>query len=126
MSETLPITVHVDADPGITNAPYWVIIDPERFKRDIKNHLEGEELESIDRIDNDELMSLMCLSFRGPFFSRAEAESAFKMTVHCNYFTKAAEIYCLSGSSNPQYTKAYKEALAAATDSVAADSGAET
>lgn len=44
MSETLPITVHVDADPGITNAPYYVITgdattkdDPMEKKMKIEN-----------------------------------------------------------------------------------------
>lgn len=37
MSNTLPITVHIATDIGIgiTNAPYWFIIDPERFKKDV-------------------------------------------------------------------------------------------
>ena len=85
MCETLPIIVHVDADPGITNAPYYVIIDPERFKKDVRQLLNGEEVASIDELGNDDLLTLMGASFRGPFFSHDEAEKALAdSTCKCN------------------------------------------
>lgn len=70
-----------------TDCPYWLIIDPEQMLKPRANIV---------------AMNMIY----GLFFSREEAEEELK---NKNYFySKRAEVWCLSGNRSKQYSDVFK------------------
>ena len=111
---TMPIIIHAATDRRLaeqmTNAPWVVIIDPEKIKQRLVEHMDNYELESVTDIDDEDLMSIIMSLVRGPFFSVDAAEKAMRKVKHCCYMGEAAQMYCVSGWPNPEYEQAYKAA----------------
>jgi len=66
-----------------TGSPWWVIIDPERFK---------DRLQNCDMEDMGDIASLIIGVISGPYLSRATAENYLRSVSH--HFTRSAVVYC--------------------------------
>jgi hypothetical protein len=67
-----------------TQSPWWVIVDPTRFK---------SRLQTYDMEDAGDIVSLITSCISGPYFSRETAELYLKQVSH--HFSKDAIVYCL-------------------------------
>lgn len=83
------MTVDVSERTEMTDAPWWVIIDPKGCRPD---------LHSIAK------------AITGPFFSREEAQAHLEARYY--EFSKRAAVYCKSGYWTREYKGAYDAARA--------------
>ena len=68
--------------------PYWLIIDPSRYSKNI----------SCDEIAS---------SISGPYFSEADVDEY--LLYHGNMYSKNAKIYCLNGNNSWLYKLAFEK-----------------
>ena len=80
----MQIELEVSEECEGTRAPWWMIVDPRQNFR----------------TDNNAVHAVASM-IRGPFFSRAEAESVLKARRY--NFGKGAVVYCASGCDTVQY-----------------------
>ncbi len=116
MSEKLvPITIKVsvaddDLNIMVTNAPYFIIIDPQSIKKELLKAMDDDEIDDLAELDNDEVISIVSRYTRGPFFSPESALRVLPLVKHRCYMSDAAQAYCASGWANQEFCDAYAQA----------------
>lgn len=85
----MKITLDVSDKNESTDAPWWIIIDPN------KNF-------------NKSNVDLFAGCIDGPYFSRQEAQDY--LNGHLYNYSKKAVVYCMSAYRARQYREAYREA----------------
>lgn len=85
----IEVTVQVSEENEITDAPYWLIIDPEQMMKP-----------SVDHVAH---------MITGLFFSRKEAEEHLEARRHA--FSSKAVVYCHSGHAANQWREAWHTAV---------------
>lgn len=91
MKNSIKVTVNVSTKTEMTDAPWWIIIDPKK------------RASGAIGIANQ---------ITGPFFSREEAQDHLEARHYA--FSKGAIVYCKSGYWTEEYKNAYRNADAKA------------
>lgn len=81
------IELEVSENNEGTDCPYWLIIDPEQMLK-------------------PKASTVAMNMITGLFFSREEAEE--ELENRNNFYSKRAEVWCLSGNRSKQYSDAFK------------------